>query len=297
MAEKGLFFMIDVCSVQQIKALLAKYGFHFSKSKGQNFLTQRWVPARIAQDSGVDARCGVLEIGPGFGPLTQELCLRAGKVVALEVDTTLAPVLAETVGDFDNLEIHYLDALKADLPALVAEKIAGLQPMACANLPYYITSPILTKLLESRCFSSITVMVQKEVAQRICAAPASKDYSAFTVLCNYHAQPELLFDVPASCFIPQPKVTSAVVCLKTRETPPAQIDDERLFFRTVRAAFAQRRKTLLNALTSGFGELSKADLAAALEVCGIPAAVRGETLDIPTFAALSNELSRRIPHV
>ena len=156
---------------------------------------------------------------------------------------------------------------------------------------------MLTKLLESRCFSSITVMVQKEVAQRICAAPASKDYSAFTVLCNYHAQPELLFDVPASCFIPQPKVTSAVVCLKTRETPPAQIDDERLFFRTVRAAFAQRRKTLLNALTSGFGELSKADLAAALEVCGIPAAVRGETLDIPTFAALSNELSRRIPHV
>ena len=251
--------MIDVCNPGVIRELLARYGFHFSKSKGQNFLTQRWVPERIVQASGIDGSCGVVEIGPGFGPLTQELCLRAGKVVAIEVP--------------------------------------GLRPDACANLPYYITSPVLTKLLESRCFSSITVMVQKEVAQRICAAPASKDYSAFTVLCNYHAQPELLFDVPASCFIPQPKVTSAVVCLKTRETPPAQIDDERLFFRTVRAAFAQRRKTLLNALTSGFGELSKADLAAALEVCGIPAAVRGETLDIPTFAALSNELSRRIPHV
>lgn len=289
--------MIDVCNPGVIRELLARYGFHFSKSKGQNFLTQRWVPERIVQASGIDGSCGVVEIGPGFGPLTQELCLRAGKVVAIEVDQTLRPVLKETVGEFSNLEILFADALKTDLPALVAEKFPGLRPAACANLPYYITSPVLTKLLESRCFSSITVMVQKEVAQRICAAPASKDYSAFTVLCNYHAQPELLFDVPASCFIPQPKVTSAVVCLKTRETPPAQIDDERLFFRTVRAAFAQRRKTLLNALTSGFDELSKADLAAALEVCGIPAAVRGETLDIPTFAALSNELSRRIPHV
>lgn len=289
--------MIDVCNPGVIRELLAKYGFHFSKSKGQNFLTQRWVPERIAEASGIDKACGVVEIGPGFGPLTQELCLRAGKVVAIEVDQTLRPVLQETVGEFSNLEILFADALKTDLPALAAEKLAGLRPAACANLPYYITSPVLTKLLESRCFSSVTVMVQKEVAQRICARPGTGDYSAFTVLCNYHTQPELLFDVPASCFIPQPKVTSAVVCLRTRTAPPAEIAEEKLFFRTVRAAFAQRRKTLLNALSSGFSELSKAELGAALAVCGIAPSVRGETLDIPAFAALSNELHRRLTHV
>ena len=289
--------MIDVCNPGVIRELLAKYGFHFSKSKGQNFLTQRWVPERIAEASGIDKACGVVEIGPGFGPLTQELCLRAGKVVAIEVDQTLRPVLQETVGEFSNLEILFADALKTDLPALTAEKLAGLRPAACANLPYYITSPVLTKLLESRCFSSVTVMVQKEVAQRICARPGTGDYSAFTVLCNYHAQPELLFDVPASCFIPQPKVTSAVVCLRTRTAPPAEIAEEKLFFRTVRAAFAQRRKTLLNALSSGFSELSKAELGDALAACGIAPSVRGETLDIPAFAALSNELHRRLTHV
>lgn len=285
--------MIDVCNLQQIKALLAKYGFHFSKSKGQNFLTQRWVPERIAAESGVDARCGVLEIGPGFGPLTQELCLRAGKVVALEVDTTLAPVLAETVGGFEHLEILYLDALKANLPALVAEKFAGLRPLACANLPYYITSPILTKLLESRCFEAVTVMVQKEVAQRICARAGTADYSAFSILCQYYAAPELLFDVPPSCFIPQPKVTSAVVRLQTHE-PPAEIEDEAMFFRTVRAAFAMRRKTLLNGLSAAFGTLSRAELAQLLTDCSIDPTVRGETLDIPTFARLSNALHQRL---
>lgn len=285
--------MLDVCNVQVMKGLLAEYGFHFSKAKGQNFLTQRWVPQRIAEESGVDEGCGVLEIGPGFGPLTQELCLRAGKVVALEVDRSLQPVLERTVGAFENLEILFCDALKADLPALTAEKFDGLRPMACANLPYYITSPVLTKLLESKCFSSITVMVQKEVAQRICAAPGTADYSAFTILCNYHAQPELLFDVPASCFMPQPKVTSAVVCLKTRIAPPAEVADEALFFRTVRAAFAMRRKTLLNALSAGFCELSKAQIAALLEDCGIAPTVRGETLGIPEFAEIANAIAAR----
>lgn len=283
--------MLDVCNVQVMKSLLAEYGFHFSKSKGQNFLTQRWVPQRIAEDSGVDETCGVLEIGPGFGPLTQELCLRAGKVVALEVDHSLKPVLERTIGEFGNLEILFCDALKADLPALTAEKFGGLKPMACANLPYYITSPVLTKLLESRCFSSVTVMVQKEVAQRICAKPGTADYSAFTVLCQYHAQPELLFDVPASCFMPQPKVTSAVVRLQTRTAPPAQIADEATFFRTVRAAFAMRRKTLLNALSAGFGGLNKTELAALLEACGVAPTVRGETLGIPEFARIANAIA------
>ena len=282
--------MIDVCNMQQIRELLSRYGFHFSKAKGQNFLNQRWVPERIAAESGVDASCGVLEIGPGFGSLTQALCARAGKVVALEVDTSLAPVLAETMADFDNLELRFTDALKADLPALVQEKFAGLRPLACANLPYYITSPVLTKLLESRCFDAITVMVQKEVAQRICARAGAPDYSAFSILCQYHAEPELLFDVPASCFVPQPKVTSAVVRLVRRTAPPAAIDSEALFFRTVRASFAMRRKTLLNGLAAGFPQLPKARLAELLAEAGFAPNVRGETLDIPAFAALSNRI-------
>lgn len=273
-----------------MRGLLAEFGFHFSKSKGQNFLTQRWVPERIVRESGIDETCGAVEIGPGFGPLTQELCLRAGKVVALELDTALRPVLEKTVGEFDNLEVLFTDALKADLSKLIAEKFAGLTPVACANLPYYITSPVLTKLLESRCFASVTVMVQKEVALRICAKAGSADYSAFTVLCNYYAAPKLLFDVPPSCFMPQPKVTSAVVCLKTRTQPPAQIDDEALFFRTVRAAFAMRRKTLLNCLSAGFPQKSKAELTEILQSVGISPNARGETLDIPAFAALSNAL-------
>ena len=282
--------MLDVCNPQVMRGLLAEFGFHFSKSKGQNFLTQRWVPERIVRESGIDGTCGALEIGPGFGPLTQELCLQANKVVALEVDTTLRPVLEKTVGEFDHLEILFTDALKTDLPKLVAEKFAGLTPTACANLPYYITSPVLTKLLESRCFASVTVMVQKEVAQRICAKAGSADYSAFTVLCNYYAEPKLLFDVPPSCFMPQPKVTSAVVYLKTRTQPPAEIKDEALFFRTVRAAFAMRRKTLLNCLSAGFPQKSKAELTEILQSVGISPTVRGETLDIPTFSALSNAL-------
>lgn len=284
--------MIDVTNPQVMKGLLAEFGFHFSKSKGQNFLTQRWVPQRIAEASGVDSGCGVLEVGPGFGPLTQELCLRAGKVLAVEVDTTLRPVLERTVGEFDNLEILFSDVLKVDIPALVQEKFPGLRPMACANLPYYITSPVLTALLESRSFSAVTVMVQKEVAQRICARAGSADYSAFTVLCNYYAQPELLFDVPPSCFMPQPKVTSAVVCLRTRREPVAPIDDEKRFFKTVRAAFAMRRKTLLNCLSAGFGGFSKDELTAIMAECGLAPNVRGETLDIPAFAALSNALGR-----
>ncbi len=282
--------MINVTNPTVMKELLARYGFHFSKSKGQNFLTQRWVPQRIAEESGVDKGCGVVEIGPGFGPLTQELCLRAGKVVALEVDTTLKPVLAETLGEFDNLEIIFTDAMKADLPQLVEEKFSGLKPMACANLPYYITSPVLTKLLESRCFSSVTVMVQKEVAQRICSKAGSSDYSAFTVFCNYYAQPKLLFDVPPGCFMPQPKVTSAVLTLKMRSEPVAEILDEELFFRVVRAAFAQRRKTLLNALAAGLGGISKEALTAVLDSCGISPTVRGETLDIRAFAAIANAI-------
>ena len=212
--------MIDVCDIQVMKPLLAEHGFHFSKAKGQNFLIARWVPERIAEDSGVDKTAGVLEIGPGIGPLTQQLALRAGKVCAVELDKRLEPILQQTVGAFDNLQIIWDDVLKQDVSALVREKFAGLRPMACANLPYYITSPILTALLEAECFEAVTVMVQKEVALRIAAKPGTADYSAFTVFCQYYAQPELLFDVPAHCFLPQPKVTSAVIMLKVRKERP-----------------------------------------------------------------------------
>lgn len=283
--------MLDLCNVQEVKALLARHGFRFSKSKGQNFLIASWVPRRIAEESGVDENSGVLEVGPGIGPLTQQLCLRAGKVTAVEVDGTLKPILAETLGAFSNLNILWQDILKVDIPALVRQQFPGLRPMACANLPYYITSPVLTALLEARCFSSVTVMVQKEVALRMAAQPGSGDYSAFTVFCNYYAVPELLFDVPPSCFLPQPKVTSAVVQLKVRQEPPCPITDEAMFFRVVRASFAQRRKTLQNGLASGFPELGKARVGEILERCGLPPTVRGETLDIPTFAGIANTLA------
>ena len=285
--------MIDVCDITVMKPLLAEHGFHFSKAKGQNFLVARWVPEQIAERSGVDADAGVLEIGPGIGPLTQQLALRAGKVCAVELDKRLEPILDKTVGEFSNLEIVWDDVLKQDIPALVKEKLGGLRPMACANLPYYITSPILTALLEAECFDTVTVMVQKEVAQRIAAKPGTADYSAFTVFCQFYAQPEILFDVPAHCFLPQPKVTSAVVMLKVRKTLPWEVLDKATFFRTVRASFAMRRKKLQNGLAAGFPELGKEGAAQVIAQCGLPENVRGETLDIGQFAELANGIFRR----
>ncbi|MGM9589952.1 MAG: 16S rRNA (adenine(1518)-N(6)/adenine(1519)-N(6))-dimethyltransferase RsmA [Faecousia sp.] len=285
--------MVNVCDIQVMKPLLSQHGFYFSKAKGQNFLIAPWVPESIAVESGVEKDVGVLEIGPGIGPLTQQLCLRAGKVCAVEVDNRLRPILDITVGEFDNLEIIWNDVLKLDVPALVKEKFGTLRPMACANLPYYITSPILTALLEAECFEAVTVMVQKEVAQRIAAAPGSADYSAFTVFCQYYAEPELLFDVPAHCFLPQPKVTSAVITLRTRREKPWDILDQDIFFRTVRASFAMRRKKLSNGLASGFPELGKTGAAEVLEAAGFDANVRGETLSIPEFARIANEIVKR----
>ena len=285
--------MINVCDIHVMKPLLAEHGFHFSKAKGQNFLIAPWVPQSIAEDAGVDETAGVLEIGPGIGPLTQQLALRAKKVCAVELDERLKPILAMTVGEFENLEIIWSDVLKQDVAALVKEKFDGLRPMACANLPYYITSPILSALLEAECFESVTVMVQKEVAVRIASQPGSADYSAFTVFCQYYAEPELLFDVPAHCFLPQPKVTSAVIQLKVRKEKPWDIDDKDIFFRTVRASFAMRRKKLSNGIASGFPELGKNGAAEVIAECGFDANVRGETLGIPEFAKLANAIARR----
>ena len=285
--------MINVCDINVMKPLLSEHGFHFSKAKGQNFLIAPWVPQSIAQEAGVDETAGVLEIGPGIGPLTQQLCLRANKVCAVELDERLKPILHMTVGEFENLEIIWGDVLKQDVAALVAEKFQGLRPMACANLPYYITSPILSALLEAECFDSVTVMVQKEVAQRIAAAPGTADYSAFTVFCQYYAEPKLLFDVPAHCFLPQPKVTSAVIQLQVRKERNWDIADEEIFFRLVKASFAMRRKKLSNGLASGFPELGKTGAAEVIEAAGFDANVRGETLGIPEFAKIANEIVKR----
>lgn len=285
--------MVNVCDIQVMKPLLAQHGFHFSKAKGQNFLIAPWVPQSIAEQAGVDETAGVLEIGPGIGPLTQQLCLRAKKVCAVELDERLAPILDITLGEFDNLEIIWNDVLRLDLPALVQGEFGGLRPMACANLPYYITSPILTALLEADCFDSVTVMVQKEVAQRIAAVPGSPDYSAFTLFCQYYAQPELLFDVPAQCFLPQPKVTSAVIQLKVHKSRDWDIADRDIFFRAVRASFAMRRKKLSNGLASGFPELGKDGAAQVIRAAGLEPNVRGETLGIPEFAAIANEIVKR----
>ena len=281
---------MDLCDIREIKALLARHGFHFSKSMGQNFLIQSWVPQDIAAVSGAGPGVGVLEIGPGIGPLTDRLAGLADRVAAVELDRSLLPVLAETMAGHDNVEIVPGDILKLDIPALVGEKLAGLTPIVCANLPYNITTPVLTALLEARCFASITVMIQREVARRICAAPGTPDYGAFSVYCQVHAGTELLFDVPPDCFLPAPKVTSSVLRLTPRPLP-AEIEDAAFFFRVVRAAFAQRRKTLLNALGAAFGgQFSKEEMAGLLDACGLSPGVRGERLGIPEFAALARAL-------
>ena len=283
---------MDLCDLNQIKGLLARHGFRFSKSMGQNFLIQSWVPRDIAAASGAGPGPGVLEVGPGIGPLTRELSARADRVVAVGLDRALLPILAETLADCPNARVIPGDILKVDLPALAAEEFAGLTPLACANLPYNITTPAITALIEAGCFGSITVMIQREVARRICAAPGTPDYGAFSVFCQYHTRPELLFDVPPDCFLPAPKVTSSVVRMVPCPPPP-EVDDERHFFRVVRAAFALRRKTLVNSLSSALGSpLDRTALARTVADCGLPENVRGERLGIPEFAALSRALRR-----
>ncbi len=283
---------MNLCDVNEIKALLARHGFRFSKSMGQNFLIQDWVPRDIAAASGAGEGMGVLEIGPGIGPLTVELSARADRVAAVELDKALLPILDETLKGRDNVTVIPGDVMKLDLAALAAEQFSGLRPLVCANLPYNITTPVLTRLLESRLFESVTVMIQREVARRVCAGPGSKDYGAFSVLCQYYADTEYLFEVPRECFLPAPQVTSAVVRL-TPHPAPAYVGDEKRFFQTVRAGFGLRRKTLLNALAAAF-PLDKETLSACIAAAGLPPDVRGERLDLPQFAALAEALGREM---
>lgn len=279
---------MELCNYKQMKPLLERYGFHFSKAKGQNFLVASWVPERIADECGADESCGVVEIGPGVGCLTEQLSLRAGKVLAYEVDERLRPVLAETLGHRENIEILFGDAMKRDMAADAEAHFPGLRPMLCANLPYNITTPILSKAYEARCFDSITVMIQKEVAERICARPGTEAYGAFSVFSQWYTEPELLFTVAPGCFMPPPKVTSAVVHMKTRKEKPADVKEE-AFFRVVRAAFSQRRKTLANSL----GSLCPKERALeAIRLCGLDERIRGENLGIAEFAALTNAIEK-----
>ena len=283
---------MDLCSEKDIRALLGRHGFRFSKSMGQNFLIEGWVPRDIAEASGAGPDTGVLEIGPGIGPLTVQLARRAAKVAAIELDRTLYPILAETLAPYPNAEVVPGDAMKLDLAALAADKFSGLTPIACANLPYNITTPVLTALIEAGCFASITVMIQREVALRIAAAPGTGDYGAFSLDMQYHTEPEVLFDVPPSCFYPAPKVTSAVLRCTVRTAPPVSpACGEEFLFRVIRAGFAQRRKTLVNSLSSVFGgQLGKDAIASAITACGLDSAIRGERLGLPEFAALADAL-------
>ena len=277
-----------LCDINQIKALLCRHGFRFSKSMGQNFLIQDWVPRDIAASSGAGPGVGVLEVGPGIGPLTAQLAGLADRVVSVELDRALLPILAETLGDCPNAEVVSGDILKTDIPALIGENFQGMRAVACANLPYNITTPAITALIEAGCFDSITVMIQREVARRVCAAPGTADYGAFSVFCQYHTAPEYLFEVPPDCFLPAPKVTSAVVRMVPRPVP-AEADDPDHFFRVVKASFALRRKTLANSLAAGLG-MPREEIAQAIQRCSLPAGIRGERLSIPQFAQLSRAL-------
>lgn len=285
---------MDLCDVNTIKALLARHGFHFSKSLGQNFLIEAWVPRDIAEVSGAGAGVGVVEIGPGIGPLTVELARRAEKVAAIELDRALLPILDETLAGFDNVSVISGDVMSLDLKALVQEHMPGLTPMVCANLPYNITTPVLTKLAEAPCFESVTVLLQKEVARRLAAPQGSSDGGAFTLWLQYHMETEVLFDVPAAKFFPAPKVDSAVLRCVRRVKPAVEAGDEAFFFRVVRGAFLLRRKTLANSLAAALPEMGREAVQAALEDCGLPPSVRGERLTLEDFARLAAALRKRL---
>ena len=283
---------MDLCDRRVIRSLLEESGFRFSRAMGQNFLIDPSVPERIVEAADLGPEDGVLEIGPGIGTLTVRLAERARRVCCVELDRMLLPILDRTLEGCGNVTVVSGDIMKTDLTDLTGKELAGLRLSVCANLPYNITTPVLTLLLESELFTCLTVMIQREVAARICARPGTADYGAFTVFCGYYAQAEQLFDVPPCCFMPAPKVTSTVIRLTPHPSPP-EVEDTKLFFRVVHASFAQRRKTLVNGLAAAF-PLSKGALAEVLTACGLDGNVRGETLALDQFAAVARELGTRM---
>ena len=287
MTEKKTDRLSDLSTMREI---LSRHGFTFSKALGQNFLINPSVCPRMAELCGADPESGVLEIGPGMGVLTRELAKRSKKTVAVELDTRLLPVLAETLADYPNASVVQGDVMKLDLHRLIKEEFPGMQVAVCANLPYYITSPVIMKILEEKLpITALTVMVQKEAADRICARPGTRACGAVSAAVQYYAEPEILFQVSRGSFMPAPNVDSTVIRLNVRPTPPVELRSEEHFFRLVKAAFGQRRKTALNAVSAGLG-LPKAQVAQAMERAGLAPNVRAEQMTLEMLASFSNEL-------
>ena len=282
---------VNLCDFDTIQQLLLRHGFKFSKSMGQNFLIDGNVPIAIAEASEADETCGVLEIGPGIGALTTQLARRAGKVVSIELDRDLVPVLQETLAEHKNVEIISGDALRLDLQSLIREKFQGLTPMVCANLPYNITTPVLTKLLEIPELTAITVLIQKEAAQRICARPGTSEVSAFSLQMQYQMKLSTVLEVPNECFYPVPKVTSTVLRCVRRTEPAVSVKNEALFQKVLQGAYLLRRKTLVNSLSSALPHFGKENIRQAIIAAGLSETVRGEQLTLENIAAISDFLT------
>ena len=286
---------MNLCDIKTVRQVMAMFHLTFHKEFGQNFLTDRMVVEDIAEECCFDENSTILEIGPGIGTLTYELALRRRQVISLEIDRGLIPVLQYTLGEFDNVRVINEDVMQTNLEELLAPAFAEGPVSVCANLPYYITTPILMKLLESRLpFEYITIMIQKEVADRLCAKAGSKDYGAITAVLAYYGEAEKLFVVPSDRFVPAPKVDSAVIRIKLHKEKPYVPKNETLLFRTIKAAFGQRRKTLANALSTGFPELSREEIISIIADCGHEATIRGERLDIAQFTALSDAIGEKL---
>lgn len=286
--------MDNLTNIGVIKDIFARHGFSFSKALGQNFIVNPTVCPRIAEEGNAKEGFGIIEIGTGVGVLTNELAKRASKVVAVEIDERLIPVLKETLAEYDNVKIINADVMKTNLKAVIEENFGGLDVAVCANLPYYITSPIIMNLLESRLpIKSVTVMVQKEAGVRLCAQPGTRDCGAVTCAVRYYSEPKLLFNVSRGSFIPSPNVDSCVIRLDIREKPPVEVSDEEFYFKVIRGAFSQRRKTAANSVSSSMG-LDKSAVIPALEAAGLSPNVRPEQLTLEAFAAFSEQLKNNI---
>ncbi len=282
--------MDRLSDIGEIKRIMESSGFSFSKALGQNFIINPSVCPKMAENCGADKNCGVLEVGPGIGVLTNELCKVAKKVVAVELDKRLPDILAKTLSDHDNVKIISGDIMEIDLHKLIAEEFEGMDVVVCANLPYYITSPVIMRLLEDRLpIKALTVMVQKEAADRLCAQMGTRAAGAVTAAVRYYSEPKLLFKVSAGSFMPAPKVDSAVIRLDVNSTQTLDVSDEKLFFRVVRGAFSQRRKTVANSLSSMLN-LSKQDVNSALEKAQVSPLSRAEQLSLEDFASITNAL-------
>ncbi len=288
--------MLNLTDIKTIKSILRKHNFRFSKSLGQNFLTDEEIPIRIANSANIDENIGVIEIGPGIGTLTAQLAKKAKKVVAIEIDKALLPILNETLNEFNNIKIINDDFLKIDVNKLIEKEFLGLDVVICANLPYYITTPIIMHILENKINAKrLIFMVQKEVALRLCAKPNTKDYGAITLAINYYTNSSILFDVYNSSFTPVPKVTSTVICLDIREKPPVTVINEKFLFSVIKASFSQRRKTFSNAICNSLGiKIQKEEISTILKNLELNENIRGEVLSLKEFACISDALYENI---